>query len=108
MIHENYTSLKQTYPDYSSRHNYFLPACSLFFVSSDNLNYDISMKLRPHKELIGVDFLQIFTIVRYFARCVQNYARALPRGSHLLIHVAPELLQQVNSTFECNRFLPFH
>ena len=41
IIHEIYTSLKQTYPDNSNRRNYFLAACSLFFVSSDNLNYDI-------------------------------------------------------------------
>ena len=55
IIHEIYTSLKQTYPDNSNRLNYFLAACSLFFVSSDNLNYDILIKLRPYGGLIGID-----------------------------------------------------
>ena len=55
IIHEVYTSLKQTYPDNSNRRNYFLAACSLFFVSSDNLNYDILIKLRPYGGLIGID-----------------------------------------------------
>ena len=43
ITHENYTSLKQTYPDNSNQQNYFLAACSLFFISSDNLNYDIEL-----------------------------------------------------------------
>ena len=55
IIHEIYTSLKQTYPDNSKRRNYFLAASSLFFVSSDNLNYDILIKLRPYGGLIGID-----------------------------------------------------
>ena len=55
IIHEIYTSLKQTYPDNSNRRNYFPAACSLFFVSSDNLNYDILIKLRPYGGLIGID-----------------------------------------------------
>ena len=55
IIHEIYTSLKQTYPDNSNRRNYFLAAFSLFFVSSDNLNYDILIKLRPYGGLIGID-----------------------------------------------------
>ena len=55
IIHEIYTSLKQTYPDNSNRRNYFLAACSLFFVSSDNLNYNILIKLRPYGGLIGID-----------------------------------------------------
>ena len=55
IIHEIYTSLKQTYPDNSNRRNYFLAACSLFFVSSDNLNDDILIKLRPYGGLIGID-----------------------------------------------------
>ena len=38
IIDEIYTSLKQTYPDISKPRKSFLPACSLFFVSSDNLN----------------------------------------------------------------------
>ena len=48
IIHEFYPSLKETYPDNSNRRNYFLAACSLFFVSSDNLNYDILIRLRPY------------------------------------------------------------
>ena len=55
IIHEIYTSLKQTYPDNSNRRNYFLAACSLFFVISDNLNYDILINLRPYAGLIGID-----------------------------------------------------
>ena len=55
IIHEIYTSLKQTYPDNSNRRNYFQAACSLFFVSFDNLNYDILIKLRPYGGLIGID-----------------------------------------------------
>ena len=55
IIHESYTSLKQIYPDISNRRKYFLAACSLFFVSSDNLNYDILIKLRPYGGLIGID-----------------------------------------------------
>ena len=54
IVHEIYTSLKQTYPDNSNRRNSFLAACS-FFVSSDNLNYDILIKLRPYGVLIGND-----------------------------------------------------
>ena len=52
---EIYSSLKQTYPDNSNQRNYFLAACSLFFVSSDNLNYDILIKLKPYGGLIGID-----------------------------------------------------
>ena len=55
LIHEIYTSLKQTYPDNSNRSNFFLAAYSLFFVSSDNLNCDILIKLRPYGGLIGID-----------------------------------------------------
>ena len=55
IIHEIYTSLKQTYPDNSNRRNYFLAACFLFFVRSDNLNYDILIKLRLYGGLIGID-----------------------------------------------------
>ena len=45
----------QTYPDNSNLRNFFLAACSLFFVSSDNFNYDILIKLRPYGDLIGID-----------------------------------------------------
>ena len=56
IIHEIYTSLKQTHPDNSNRRNYFLAACFLFFFASpDNLNYDILIKLRPYGGLIGID-----------------------------------------------------
>ena len=55
IIHEIYTSLKQTYPDNSNRRNYFLAAWALFFLSSDNLNYDILISLRPYGGLIGID-----------------------------------------------------
>ena len=55
IIHEIYTSLKQTYPDNSNRRNYFLASCSLFFISTDNLNYDILIKLRLYGGLIGID-----------------------------------------------------
>ena len=70
IIHKIYTSLKQTYPDNSNRRNYFLAACSLFFVTSDNLNYDILIKLRPYGGLIGIDNSSLdkylnFTIARY-------------------------------------------
>ena len=55
ILHEIYTSLKQTYPDNSNRRNYSLAACPLFFVSSDNLNYNISIKLRPYGSSLGID-----------------------------------------------------
>ena len=52
---EVYTSLKQAYSDNCNRRKCFLAACSLFFVSSNNLNYDRLIKLRPYVSLIGVD-----------------------------------------------------
>ena len=55
IIHEIFTSLKQIYPDNYNRRNQFLATSSLFFVSSDNLNYDIVIKLRPYGGLIGID-----------------------------------------------------
>ena len=60
-----YTSLKQTYPDNSNRRNYFLAACYLFFVSSDNLNYDILIKLRPYGGLIGIDNSSLDKYLKY-------------------------------------------
>ena len=54
-ILKNYMSLKQTYQDKSNQRNYFLAACSLFFISSDNPNYDISIKLRLYGGLIGIN-----------------------------------------------------
>ena len=63
IIHAVYTSLKQSYPDIYSRRNYFLAACSLFFNSSDNFNYDILNKLRPYGGLIGID---ISSLDKYF------------------------------------------
>ena len=48
-------SLKQTYHDNSNRRKFLLAACSLFFVSSNNLNYDILTKLRPYGGLISID-----------------------------------------------------
>ena len=71
--HEIYTSLKQTYPDNSNRRNFFLAACSLFFVDSDNLNYNILIKLRSYGGLIGIDnssldkYLQKSKILRLHA-----------------------------------------
>ena len=54
-FHETYTSLKQIYPDNSNQRKYFLAAYSLIFVSSDNPNYEILIKLRPYSGLIGID-----------------------------------------------------
>ena len=109
------TSLKQTYPDKSIRRNYFLAACSLFVVSSDNLNYDTLFKLRPYGGLISIDnsslekyLIQNFMIALYFARCGRIYTRVLPRGSHVPLLVAPELQQQLMGLFEWNSFLHFY
>ena len=55
ICHKIYTSLKQTYPDNCNRRNYFLAAFSLFVVSSDNLNYDTLISMRPYGGLIGID-----------------------------------------------------
>ena len=56
IIHEIYLTVKKTYPENSDRRNYFLAACSLFFVSSENeLNYDVAIKLRTYGGLIGID-----------------------------------------------------
>ena len=55
IIHEFYTPLKQTYPDNSNRQNYFLAACSLFFLCSDYINYNIFFQLRPYGDLSGID-----------------------------------------------------
>ena len=83
VIHKIYTSLKQTYPDDSNRQNCFLPACSQFFVSSDNLGYDILLKLRPSAGLIGIDnssldkYLKSFKIIRLHA-VLHDVAKFMP------------------------------
>ena len=68
-------SLKQTYPDNSNRRNYFLAACSLFFVSSDNLNYDILIKLRPYGGLIGIDNSSLDKYLKTYT----NFINRVPR-----------------------------
>ena len=55
IIHEICLTVKKTYPENSDRRNYFLAACSLFFFSENELNYDVAIKLRPYGGLIGVD-----------------------------------------------------
>ena len=64
IIQEILTSLKQTYPDNSYRRNYFLAAYSLFFVSSDYLNYDTLIKLRPYGDLIGIDNCSLYKYLK--------------------------------------------
>ena len=54
IIHKTYLSLQKIYPDNSVRRNYFLAACSLFNGSTD-FDFDIAMKLRPYRGLIGID-----------------------------------------------------
>ena len=107
-IHEFFTSLKQTFPDNSDRQIFFLVVCSLLFVSPDNPYYNILYKLRPYGGLIGIDNSsmvkysrnsKVLTIARNFARRSRIYTRVLPRGSHVLVHVALELQQQLIGTF---------
>ena len=55
-IHEIFITLKKTYPENTNRRNYFLAACSLFFFSTTNdINNDVAIKLRPYGGLIGID-----------------------------------------------------
>ena len=68
-------SLKQTYPDNSNRCNYFLAACSLFFVSSDNLNYDFLIKLRSYGGLIGIDNSSLDKYLKLYT----NFINRVPR-----------------------------
>ena len=54
IIHEIFINLKKTYPENTNRQNYFL--ISLFFFSTtNNINYDVAIKLRPYGGLIGID-----------------------------------------------------
>ena len=56
IIHEIFITLKKTYPENTNRQNYFLAACSMFFFSTTNdINYDVAIKLRPYGGLIGID-----------------------------------------------------
>ena len=56
IIHEIFTTLKKTYPENTNRQTYFLAACSLFFFSTTNdINYDVAIKLRPYGGLIGIE-----------------------------------------------------
>ena len=53
IIHEIFITLKKTYPENTNRRNYFFAACSLFFFSTTNdINYDVAIKLRPYGGLI--------------------------------------------------------
>ena len=55
-IHEFFITLTKTYPENTNRRNYFLAACSLFFFSTtEDINYDVAIKLRPYGGLIGID-----------------------------------------------------
>ena len=48
--------LLRMYPENTNRRNYFLAACSLFFFSTTNfINYDVAIKLRPYGGLIGIE-----------------------------------------------------
>ena len=89
LIHKIYTSLKQTYPDNFNRRNYFLAACSLFFVSSDNLNYDILIKLRPYGGLLGIDNS---SLDKYLKNCKNLRLHAISLNAAGFIH---EIYQQV-------------
>ena len=96
LILKIYTSLKQTYPDNFNRRNYFLAACSLFFVSSDNLNYDILIKLRPYGGLLGIDnssldkylknckILRLHAILRNAARFIHKIYQQVPTYCYML------------------------
>ena len=56
IIHEDFITWKKTYPEIANRRNYFLAACSLFFISTTNdITYDVAIKLRPYGGLIGID-----------------------------------------------------
>ena len=56
IIHEIFIALKKTYPENTNRRNYFLAACSLFFLSTTNhINNDVAIKLRPFGGLIGME-----------------------------------------------------
>ena len=55
-IHEDFITWKKTYPEIANRRNFFLAACSLFFISTTNdINYNVAIKLRPYGDLIGID-----------------------------------------------------
>ena len=74
IIQEMYNSLKQIYPDNSNRRNYFPAACSLLFVSSDNLNYDILIKWRPYGGLIAISKnLRLDAILHYAAGFIHEF-----------------------------------
>ena len=87
IIHEIFITLKKTYPENTNRRNYFLVACSLFFFSTTNdINYDVAIKLRPYGGLIGIEnasldkYLsdsKIFTNACYFTRCRRFCPRSL-------------------------------
>lgn len=53
-IHEKYNVVKEFFPEFDDRKNYFLAACS-YFCDDDNFNYDFARKLCPYGGLIGID-----------------------------------------------------
>ena len=56
IIHEIFITLKKTYLENTNHRNYFLAACSLFFFSTTNdINYDVAIKLRPYGGMIGIE-----------------------------------------------------
>ena len=53
---EIFITLKKTCTENTNRRNFFLAACSLFLFSTTNdINYDVTLKLRPYDDLIGKD-----------------------------------------------------
>ena len=54
IIHKNYLTVAQKFPQNSIRLNYFLSACE-FFNDQENFDHDIALKLRPYGGLIGID-----------------------------------------------------
>ena len=56
IINEIFITLKKTYLENTNRRNYFLAACSLIFFSTTNdINHDVAIKLRPYGGLIGIE-----------------------------------------------------
>ena len=54
IIHKNYLTVAQKFPQNSIRLIYFLSACE-FFNDQENFDHDIAFKLRPYGGLIGID-----------------------------------------------------
>ena len=114
IIHKIFTSLKQFYPDNSNQRKYFLAACSLFFVSSDNPNCEILIKLRPYGGLIGFDnssldkylkkskILQLHAILHDAAGFIYDFCQQGPKYCYMLPwNYKNSLMQQLSGIAFC-------